>query len=672
MKKTVNKLLILSILIPLFTSCNFILSTSSSSSNEVVSSSEEVVSSSSSSSESISSKVESSSSSSSVSSSSIIESSSSVTSASIIESSSSSSQSSIVSSSSSITSASSSNLFSSSSNVSSSVVSSSESKVDSSSNNVLPFEVKEIKSRYVRFKLNKACSSLEASYIKEGSSNLIKLDDQLISYNENDNTCRVDLVNIKKNERIKLVLSEPGTSNSIETDYFTYSYFDQSGYAHFNNSDGVGAYNNDGTLKDNAVVLYVNNENKNTIQATLGGKSYTGLVDILKNQSKSSYPLNIRITDKILTNQWKVKDDEPRLTSSVNYDDSTFFSNELEDKYGDNLKGLTIKLYDKKNGKSYSWVTTKDGLGSKKEGTCSKSTTLYKGDIHSTLKNQEVYDDDSYNNMLDVSEAKNVTLEGIGDTSGFFQFGFNFSKCNSIEVRNLSFSDYPEDACSYSGDVTKHGTIWVHNNTFYAGKNNWDLTGERDKPKGDGAFDLASVKNVTLSYNYFNGCKKTGLVGGSDSVKNKNITFHHNFYDSVNSRLPLGRQANMHIYNNYYLNCSTCLDIRANAFVFSENNYFKGCKNPQKVTTTSTYKYTTIKSYGDYFVSSGASQATIVSSRETKLEGKCIPDGTNDYTNFDTNKNLFYYDDLKKESSVEVLNKVEDVPSFVISNAGKY
>ena len=132
------------------------------------------------------------------------------------------------------------------------------------------------------------------------------------------------------------------------------------------------------------------------------------------------------------------------------------------------------------------------------------------------------------------------------------------------------------------------------------------------------------------------GCKKTGLVGGSDSVKNKNISFHHNFYDSVNSRLPLGRQANMHIYNNYYLNCSTCLDIRANAFVFSENNYFKNCKYPQKVTTSSTYKNTVIKSYNDYFVSSGASQATIVDSRDQKVNGGCFPDGTNDYTNFDT------------------------------------
>ena len=90
------------------------------------------------------------------------------------------------------------------------------------------------------------------------------------------------------------------------------------------------------------------------------------------------------------------------------------------------------------------------------------------------------------------------------------------------------------------------------------------------------------------------------------------------------------------------------------------------------MTTNSTYKNTVIKSYNDYFVSSGASQATKVDSRDQKVDGGCFPDGTNDYTNFDTNKNLFYYDEVKKESIVEVLNKVEDVPSYVISNAGKF
>ena len=46
---------------------------------------------------------------------------------------------------------------------------------------------------------------------------------------------------------------------------------DRSGYAHFNNESGVGAYNNDGTLKSNAVVVYITEE-KRLYSETVTGK----------------------------------------------------------------------------------------------------------------------------------------------------------------------------------------------------------------------------------------------------------------------------------------------------------------------------------------------------------------------------------------------------------------
>ena len=46
--------------------------------------------------------------------------------------------------------------------------------------------------------------------------------------------------------------------------------YDRSGFAHFKYSDGVGAYNDDGTLKDDAIVLYVTDENKNDVELTVG------------------------------------------------------------------------------------------------------------------------------------------------------------------------------------------------------------------------------------------------------------------------------------------------------------------------------------------------------------------------------------------------------------------
>lgn len=43
--------------------------------------------------------------------------------------------------------------------------------------------------------------------------------------------------------------------------------YDRSGYAHFNYTSGVGAYNDDGTPKANAQIIYVTEATKNTVTA---------------------------------------------------------------------------------------------------------------------------------------------------------------------------------------------------------------------------------------------------------------------------------------------------------------------------------------------------------------------------------------------------------------------
>ena len=274
-------------------------------------------------------------------------------------------------------------------------------------------------------------------------------------------------------------------------------------------------------------------------------------------------------------------------------------------------------------------------------------------------------------NMLSIGSASNITLEGVGLDAGLYQWGITWSKCDNIEVKNLTFTDYTEDACSFeAGSVTANGYYWIHNNTFNRGKNNWDLSYEQDKYAGDGGTDFKKCHNITSSYNVFNNCKKTGLVGGGNSQLTMNVTFHHNFYNQVGSRLPLGRQANMHIYNNYYYKCTTCQDIRANAFVLSEANYFDSCTNPQKVTVDDTYTGTVIKSYGDYLTNCGDSAATVVTSRTTTLSGACKPDGSTDYTNFDINSSLFYYDSTNQVSDVEILHEASEVPAYVTAFAG--
>ena len=62
---------------------------------------------------------------------------------------------------------------------------------------------------------------------------------------------------------------------TVDKEPVTVNAYDRSGYAHFNRKSsepaytGVGAYNDDGTLKDNALVIYVTESNRNTVMRDL-------------------------------------------------------------------------------------------------------------------------------------------------------------------------------------------------------------------------------------------------------------------------------------------------------------------------------------------------------------------------------------------------------------------
>ena len=442
---------------------------------------------------------------------------------------------------------------------------------------------------------------------------------------------------------------------------------DRSGYAHFGFDEGIGAYNNDGTVKENAIILYVTNENKNSITLTIDGNEQVGLVNIMQNLHKVDRPVLIRIIGKIITNQWNYKNVEPRLVDGSN-NNPTFFENTFSDEYGTNLANLKVQYSDKKAGKTYIYKTTEDGLVLEREKGGSTGTTSYKGSDFPKLSGKAVYDDDSSINVIEVKASKNITIEGVGSDAEFFQFGVGFENCSSIEVKNITFTNYPEDALNFMVDseegVDKFGNYWIHNNTFNKGHNAWDITGERDKYAGDGSIDMAFVHSVTLSYNLFDECKKTMLVGNSNSSRCMNISIHHNHFYKVGSRLPLTRNANVHSYNNYFNVCSSGASVRVSSYLFSEANYFKATSK-SLVTDGGT-----VKSYGDIFFSCNKGSAVIATTRDQYVANSCKPDGKTDYSKFDTNPDLFYYDAVNGVTDADYLIGAEDVPEFVEKYAG--
>ena len=158
-------------------------------------------------------------------------------------------------------------------------------------------------------------------YVKGGQyADYTKIDGQLVrsygSYN------RADAVGLKAGDdySIKVVpvinAKEEESKASIATNIIVRS-FNRDGYAHHQASAGIGAYNNDGTLKEGSRILYISKDNAKTVTLDMlvkTGKTETrtGIQDILKAYEKGieTRPLCIRIIGLLK------KDDMPELGSS--------------------------------------------------------------------------------------------------------------------------------------------------------------------------------------------------------------------------------------------------------------------------------------------------------------------------------------------------------------------
>ena len=499
--------------------------------------------------------------------------------------------------------------------------------------------------------LNLAKGEYVISYKKADSEEYTVLDKELMLENKEQLDCYI-LGLAKGLYDVKI---EQGEGDSYACKTFTdidVEKQDRSGYAHFGREEGIGGYNNDGTVKEGAKILYLTNENKNTVTLDINGTTYTGLVEILKANQYMEDPLIIRVLDRITTNQWKTTEEAPRTKDETMIGDE-YFKSLFSDKQGENLAGLSINVYVSKLDKRFEYVTTPDGI----ELVAAVDEETSSNDIDAT--------------MLQIENASNVTIEGVGSKAEIYQFGIGFMYSDSIEVKNLSFRHYPEDglqllAYGSAGACNLHGYYWVHNNTFKEGLDNWGV-GDSD---GDESVSLADVRNVTFSFNKFYKTGKTLILGGWEYDACLNMTFHHNYYMLCEQRLPLSRNSNIHNYNNYFVSCDRGLSPRVSTYVFSEANYFDGVGEAYYGDAGSE-PWGAVKSFGDIYRSTGVDDIVVkVTERDAYVENTCKPDEKVDYSKFDTDSELFYYDAENKCSDVEILHEAKDVPEFVPQYAG--
>ena len=123
---------------------------------------------------------------------------------------------------------------------------------------------------------------------------------------------RADAVGLKPgNYTLKIVGKSSGEKI---TPLLKVSSYDRSGFTFSKKSPsygkGTGAYNDDGTLKSGAKILYITEETKEFVTMEINGKSYTGVSKItqhIKNKNKSP-PVAIRIIGQVSLNNISCSD----------------------------------------------------------------------------------------------------------------------------------------------------------------------------------------------------------------------------------------------------------------------------------------------------------------------------------------------------------------------------
>ncbi|WP_405946354.1 polysaccharide lyase family 1 protein [Streptomyces prunicolor] len=171
-----------------------------------------------------------------------------------------------------------------------------------------------------------------------------------------------------------------------------------------------------------------------------------------------------------------------------------------------------------------------------------------------------------------VDIGSNTTVLGVGSASGFTGGGLRLKKVTNVVVRNLNISKpvAPADGITVQASTQ----VWIDHNAFSS-----DL--DHGKDYYDGLLDISHASDyVTVSWNTFKNHYKGSLVGHSDNNASEDtghlrVTYHHNWFDQVNSRIPSLRFGTGHFYDNYVVGAETAVHSRMGAQMFVQNNVFR-------------------------------------------------------------------------------------------------
>lgn len=174
---------------------------------------------------------------------------------------------------------------------------------------------------------------------------------------------------------------------------------------------------------------------------------------------------------------------------------------------------------------------------------------------------------------IDVKDVEHVSVLGVGEAGVLDGVGINVSGAHDVVIRNLVIHNVAEGEGDGIGIQNASTNVWIDHNEFY---NEYP---DVDKDHYDGLIDVkGGSQYITVSWNHLHDSWKTMLTASSDDegANGDHITYANNWFENLNSRVPLIRRSQVHMLNNYFQNIEdTAVNARMGAQVLVEGNYFE-------------------------------------------------------------------------------------------------
>lgn len=286
--------------------------------------------------------------------------------------------------------------------------------------------------------------------------------------------------------------------------------YNREGFAHFK-YDGVGAYNNDGTLKAGAKVLYITAKTAKTVSTTVNtGKleTITGLQSIIDaySKGKDTTPIAFRIIGKVNLSDLdhisssaeglQVKGAKMNMTFEGVGDDATVYGFGFLLREAESVEFRNFAIMrclddamslDTDN--SHVWIHNMDLFYGKKGGAADQA----KGDGTVDIKGDSKYVTVAYNRFWDNGKA---SMCGMKSETGenwitYHHNWFDHSDSRMARVRTMSvhmYNNYYQHNDVYGIGATSGSSIFMESNYFDAVKRPIMSSLQGTDAMGDGTF----------------------------------------------------------------------------------------------------------------------------------------------------------------------------------------